>query len=46
MPQAPLYEQIITDVSTSIRARTLQPGDKLPSIAEMREQYQAINTAR
>ncbi|MEU5960648.1 GntR family transcriptional regulator [Micromonospora parva] len=26
---------------TSIRARTLQPGDKLPSIAEMREQYQS-----
>ncbi|MEU2664314.1 MULTISPECIES: winged helix-turn-helix domain-containing protein [Micromonospora] len=41
MPQAPLYEQIIADVTASIRAGTLQPGDKLPSIAEMREQYQS-----
>ncbi|MER7165104.1 winged helix-turn-helix domain-containing protein [Micromonospora sp. NPDC000207] len=41
MPQVPLYEQIITDVSASIRAGTLQPDDKLPSIAELREQYQS-----
>ncbi|MGC4888725.1 winged helix-turn-helix domain-containing protein [Micromonospora sp. DT227] len=41
MPQTPLYEQIIADVTASIRAGTLHPGDKLPSIAELREQYQS-----
>ncbi|WP_307799552.1 winged helix-turn-helix domain-containing protein [Micromonospora antibiotica] len=41
MPQAPLYEQIIADVSASIRAGTLHPDDKLPSIAELRQQYQS-----
>ncbi|MFF0719970.1 winged helix-turn-helix domain-containing protein [Verrucosispora sp. NA02020] len=41
MPQAPLYEQIINDVSTAVRAGTLKPGDKLPSIAELREQYES-----
>ncbi|SCL30601.1 regulatory protein, gntR family [Micromonospora inyonensis] len=41
MPQAPLYEQVIADVTASIREGTLQPGDKLPSIAELREQYQS-----
>ncbi|MEU8391209.1 winged helix-turn-helix domain-containing protein [Micromonospora sp. NPDC048842] len=41
MPQAPLYEQIIADVVASVRAGTLRPNDKLPSIAEMGEQYQS-----
>lgn len=41
MPQTPLYEQLIADVTASIRKGTLQPGNKLPSIAELREQYQS-----
>ncbi|MFI7432010.1 winged helix-turn-helix domain-containing protein [Micromonospora haikouensis] len=41
MPQAPLYELIITDIVASIRAGTLKPDDKLPSIEEMRGQYQS-----
>ncbi|MEU6022901.1 winged helix-turn-helix domain-containing protein [Micromonospora sp. NPDC047134] len=41
MPQAPLYEQIIADVMAAVRAGTLKPGQKLPSIAELREQYES-----
>ncbi|MFI2711433.1 winged helix-turn-helix domain-containing protein [Micromonospora sp. NPDC018662] len=44
MPRQPLYEQVITDVIASIQAGTLQPGDKLPSIAELCEQYRASAT--
>lgn len=44
MPRQPLYEQVIEDVIRSIRSGTLQPGDKLPSIAELCEQYRASPT--
>lgn len=44
MPRQPVYEQVIADVTASIRAGTLQPGDKLPSIAELTEQYRASPT--
>ncbi|MFG1779361.1 winged helix-turn-helix domain-containing protein [Micromonospora sp. NPDC049051] len=44
MPRQPLYEQVIDDVIRSIRSGTLQPGDKLPSIAELCEQYRASPT--
>ncbi|RKN45468.1 winged helix-turn-helix domain-containing protein [Micromonospora endolithica] len=32
---------MIEDVAASVRAGTLKPNDKLPSIAEMRVQYQS-----
>ncbi|SCL32684.1 regulatory protein, gntR family [Micromonospora nigra] len=41
MSRTTLYERIINDVVATVRAGTLKPGDKLPSIAEMREQYQS-----
>ncbi|MBW4705875.1 winged helix-turn-helix domain-containing protein [Micromonospora sp. RL09-050-HVF-A] len=41
MPRKPVYEQIIDDVTASIRSRMLHPDDKLPSIAELCEQYQS-----
>lgn len=44
MPRQPVYEQIIGDVIASIRAGQLRPGDKLPSIAELCEQYRASAT--
>lgn len=44
MPRQPVYEQIIGDVIASIRAGHLRPGDKLPSIAELCEQYRASAT--
>lgn len=44
MPRTPVYQQVIDDITASIRAGTLKPGDKLPSIAELREQYGASDT--
>ncbi|TDB98046.1 GntR family transcriptional regulator [Micromonospora fluostatini] len=44
MPRQPVYEQVINDVISSIQSGTLQPGDKLPSIAELCEQYRASAT--
>ncbi|QDY07440.1 winged helix-turn-helix transcriptional regulator [Micromonospora sp. HM134] len=44
MPRQPLYEQVIDDVTRSIRSGALQPGAKLPSIAELCEQYKASAT--
>ncbi|WP_442791388.1 winged helix-turn-helix domain-containing protein [Micromonospora sp. NBC_01739] len=39
-----MYEQIIADVIASIRSGALKPGEKLPSIAQLCEQYQASPT--
>ncbi|GGM46036.1 hypothetical protein GCM10011608_33510 [Micromonospora sonchi] len=44
MPRQPVYEQIIADVIASIQSGALQPGDKLPSIAQLCEQYRASPT--
>ncbi|MFF3866428.1 winged helix-turn-helix domain-containing protein [Micromonospora sp. NPDC001898] len=44
MPRQPLYDRVITDVVASIQSGTLQPGDKLPSIAELCKQYNASPT--
>ncbi|GLY23826.1 winged helix-turn-helix domain-containing protein [Micromonospora echinospora] len=44
MPRQPLYEQVIADVIASIKSGALQPGDKLPSISELCEQYKASPT--
>ncbi|MDG4834751.1 winged helix-turn-helix domain-containing protein [Solwaraspora sp. WMMD1047] len=41
MPRTPVYEQVIADVVAAIEAGTLKPGDKLPSIAELRERYES-----
>lgn len=39
MPRKPVYEQVVDDITTSIRSGTLNPGDKLPTIAELARQY-------
>ncbi|WP_405111392.1 winged helix-turn-helix domain-containing protein [Micromonospora sp. NBC_01405] len=44
MPRQPVYEQIITDVIASVQSGALRPGAKLPSIAELCEQYRASAT--
>lgn len=44
MPRKPVYEQVVDDITASIRAGTLKPGDKLPSIAELRAHYRASDT--
>ncbi|MEV6365665.1 winged helix-turn-helix domain-containing protein [Micromonospora musae] len=44
MPRQPVYEQVIDDVTASIRSGQLKPGDKLSSIAELCAQYDASAT--
>lgn len=44
VPQTPVYKQVIRDITASIRAGTLKPGDRLPSIAELCKQYDASST--
>ncbi|MDG4794909.1 winged helix-turn-helix domain-containing protein [Micromonospora sp. WMMD1082] len=44
MPRRPVYEQVIEDVTASIRNGQLKPGDKLPSIADLCVQYRASTT--
>ncbi|MFG1892392.1 winged helix-turn-helix domain-containing protein [Micromonospora zamorensis] len=44
MPRRPVYEQVIEDVTASIRSGALRPGDKLPSIVELCAQYEASST--
>ena len=34
-----IYDQIITDITASINAGTLKPGDKLPTYPELAKQY-------
>ena len=41
MPRTPVYEQVIADITASIEAGTLKPGDRLPTIAELGERYQS-----
>lgn len=40
----PLYEHVVDDITASIEANTLKPGDKLPSIAQLAEQYDTSPT--
>ncbi|MFF0721368.1 winged helix-turn-helix domain-containing protein [Micromonospora sp. NPDC003816] len=40
----PLYEHVIDDITASIRGGTLKPGDKLPTIAQLAEQYGISDT--
>ncbi|MCX4474786.1 winged helix-turn-helix domain-containing protein [Micromonospora sp. NBC_01655] len=44
MPRTPVYREIIRDIRTAIETGQLQPGDRLPTIAQLCEQYQASNT--
>ncbi|MEO3778821.1 winged helix-turn-helix domain-containing protein [Micromonospora sp. B11E3] len=39
MPEVPDYWRIADDVIADVRADKLKPGDKLPSIAELRQRY-------
>ena len=44
MPRRPVYEQVIADITASIRSGQLRRGDKLPTIAELAELYEASGT--
>ncbi|MCX4474765.1 winged helix-turn-helix domain-containing protein [Micromonospora sp. NBC_01655] len=39
-----MYREIITTSRRGDQGRGLQPGDRLPTIAQLCEQYQASNT--
>ncbi|WP_245722539.1 GntR family transcriptional regulator [Micromonospora matsumotoense] len=39
MPRKPVYEQVVDDVIASVRSGTLKPGDRLPTIAQLAQQY-------
>jgi len=40
MPRTePIYQRIIRDIEAQVASRALKPGDRLPSTAEMAEQY-------
>ncbi|MEU3457751.1 winged helix-turn-helix domain-containing protein [Micromonospora sp. NPDC006766] len=40
----PLYEHVVDDITASIQAGTLKPGDQLPSITQLTEQYGISHT--
>lgn len=44
MPRTPVYRQIIADIRTAIETGHLKPGDRLPTITQLCEQYQASST--
>lgn len=39
MREVPDYWRIADDVIADVKARRLKPGDRLPSIAELRDRY-------
>ncbi|MEO3748210.1 winged helix-turn-helix domain-containing protein [Plantactinospora sp. B5E13] len=39
MPEMPDYWRIADEIIADVRSGRLKPGDKLPSIAELRAQY-------
>ncbi|GAB2939318.1 hypothetical protein GCM10027280_29530 [Micromonospora polyrhachis] len=45
MPIEPIYTRIVADIRARIASGELKPGDKLPSMAQLRTQYNASNTA-
>ncbi|MFG1776585.1 winged helix-turn-helix domain-containing protein [Micromonospora sp. NPDC049048] len=44
MPRTPVYREIISNIRTAIETGQLKPGDRLPTIAELCEQYQVSPT--
>jgi GntR family transcriptional regulator len=38
-PAEPVYRRIMRDIEAKIERRELRPGDRLPSINQMTEQY-------
>lgn len=44
MPRTPAYREIISDIRTAIENGQLKPGERLPTIAQLCEQYQVSPT--
>ncbi|MGW0435265.1 winged helix-turn-helix domain-containing protein [Micromonospora sp. NPDC003197] len=45
MPIEPIYTRIVADIRAKVTSGELKPGDKLPSMTQLRTQYNASNTA-
>ena len=45
MPITPHFERIVADIKDKIARGELRPGDQLPSIAKLQEQYGVGTTA-
>lgn len=44
MPVKPKWEQLADDIRAQIESGELAPGDKLPSTAQLRQQYNVSTT--
>ena len=44
MSGTPAYIQVAEDIRSQIRSGTLEPGDQLPSMTDLRQQYGVSNT--
>ncbi|MEV0810038.1 winged helix-turn-helix domain-containing protein [Micromonospora sp. NPDC050200] len=44
MPQTPDYIRIADEITDDVRSRKVQPGDKLPSIAEMSQRFEVSSS--
>lgn len=45
MPITPSYQRIANDIREKIKTGELSPGDQLPSMRELQEQYEVGHTA-
>lgn len=45
MPRTPHYQRIVEDIRSRIASGDLQPGDQLPSIAQLMTNYEVGSTA-
>ncbi len=45
MPITPSYQRIADDIRNKIKSGELSPGDQLPSMRELQEQYDVGHTA-
>ncbi len=43
-PRVPISRRIVDDVRAQIRSGALKPGDRLPSIAGLQQQYECSDT--
>jgi GntR family transcriptional regulator len=45
MPIEPIYTRIVADIKARIASGELRPGDQLPTVTQLREQYSSSVTA-
>jgi GntR family transcriptional regulator len=45
MPITPIYTKIVADIKAKIASGELKPGDRLPTVEQLKAQYGASSTA-